>query len=62
MAGKYQKKTETRDTKAIVRPPRNYHNSAPDNGESSQTQSKSESKPKYEVEKLETATSSPGEV
>ena len=60
MASKYQQKTETKDIKAIARPQTNYKNSAPDNGES--TPSKPKSKPKYEVEKLETATSSQGEV
>ena len=60
MASKYQQKTETKDTKAIARPQTEQTESSTDNGTS--TQSKPKSKPKYEVEKLETATSSLGEV
>ena len=60
MTGKYQKKAERQDSKAIARPRPNERASSPDNGES--TQPKPKSKPKYEVEKLETATSSLGEV
>ncbi len=46
MASKYQKKAERQDSKAIARPQRNYQNSAPENGES--TQPKPKSKPKFE--------------
>ncbi len=60
MVSKFEKKTERQDSKAIARPQGNYQNSAPDNEES--TQPKPKSKPKFELEKLETATSSLGEV
>ena len=60
MTGKYQKKAERQDSKAIARPQGNYTNSSPAHGES--TQPKPKSKPKFELEKLETATSSLGEV
>ena len=60
MASKYQQKTETKDTKAIARPQTEQTESSTDNGTSTPSQPKS--KPKYEVEKLETATNSLGEV
>ena len=60
MTSKFEKKAERQDSKAIARPQRNYQNSAPENGES--TQPKPKSKPKSQLEKLETATSSLGEV
>ncbi len=60
MASKYQNKAEGQDTKAIARPRPNYEDSTTDNETS--TPSKPKSKPKYEVEKLETATNSQGEV
>ncbi len=60
MASKYQQKVERQDTKAIARPRMNHKESATDNGKS--TQPKPKSKPKFELEKLETATNSLGEV
>ena len=60
MASKFPKKVKNKDNKAIARPRRNHNNSAPDNGQSTQAQHKS--KPKFELEKLETANTSQGEV
>ncbi len=61
MTSKYQKKAERQESKVIARPRPNYQASSPDNGESTPPKPKSK-QPKYELEKLETATSSRGEV
>ena len=58
MASKYQKKTETKETKVTAPTRRNHKNSAPENGKSTPPKSK----PKFELEKLETANNSQGEV
>ena len=62
MVSKYQQKAETKDTKAIARPQTEQNESSTDDGTSTPSKPKPKSKPKYEVEKLETATSSLGEV
>ena len=62
MASKYQQKAETKDTKAIARPQIEQNESSTDDGTSTPSKPKPKSKPKFEVEKLETATSSQGEV
>lgn len=61
MASKFQKKVKNQDNKAIARPRRNHQNSVPNNGESTQIKHKSK-QPKFELEELETANNSQGEV
>ena len=60
MASKFPKKVKNQDNQATARPRTNYKNSAPDNGES--TPPKPKSKPKFELKKLETATTTLDEV
>ncbi len=58
MASKFPKKVKNKDNKAIARPQRTHKNSAPENGKSTPPKPK----PKFELEKLETANNSQGEV
>ena len=60
MASKFPKKVKNQDNKATARPRTNSKNSAPDNGES--TPPKPKSKPKFELKKLKTATTTLDEV
>ena len=60
MASNFEKKTEWEDTKATARTRTNYSESSTENGES--TPPKLKPKPKFELEQLETATNSQGEV